>query len=177
MRLGIPDALVNVACGVTLSEHATSPRAGRAELTSSKLRLPQPDGGWLLTDGGIETVLIDQDGVELPEFAAFVLLATAEGRDILRRCDRRYLVIRVAALGAMQRFKAEAVALTASDRPRCISGVYRLTNSHRCSGYHVLQQLPATTGSPWNISLDQVAAWRAGTIKSSCGEPRRNGKN
>jgi len=69
-------------------------------VTSSQLRLPQLDGGWFLTDGGIETVLIYQDGVELPEFAAFVLLESAAGRDILRRYYRRYLDIAVAAPGA-----------------------------------------------------------------------------
>ena len=45
-------------------------------------------------------MLIYQDGVELPEFAAFVLLETADGRDILRRYYRRYLDIAVAAPGA-----------------------------------------------------------------------------
>lgn len=30
-------------------------------MTASKLRLPQLDGGWFLTDGGIETVLIYQE--------------------------------------------------------------------------------------------------------------------
>lgn len=69
-------------------------------MISSKLCLPQVDGGWYLTDGGIETVLIYQDGVELPEFAAFVLLETAGGRDILRRYYRRYLDIAAAAPGA-----------------------------------------------------------------------------
>ncbi|MEJ6023830.1 homocysteine S-methyltransferase family protein [Ramlibacter sp. PS4R-6] len=53
--------------------------------------LPQLEGGWFLTDGGIETVLIYQDGVELPEFAAYVLMLTPEGRDTLRRYYRRYL--------------------------------------------------------------------------------------
>ena len=69
-------------------------------MTSSKRHLPQLDGGWFLTDGGIETVLIYQEGVELPEFAAFVLLGTADGCDILRRYYRRYLDIAVAAPGA-----------------------------------------------------------------------------
>jgi homocysteine S-methyltransferase len=73
---------------------------GKAQMTTSKLRLPQLDGGWFLTDGGIETVLIYQDGVDLPEFAAFVLLETAEGRDTLRRYYRRYLDIAVASPGA-----------------------------------------------------------------------------
>lgn len=37
-----------------------------------------------ITDGGIETALVDRLGQELPEFAAFVLLGTAEGRSALR---------------------------------------------------------------------------------------------
>jgi S-methylmethionine-dependent homocysteine/selenocysteine methylase len=69
-------------------------------MASSKFRLPQLDGGWFLTDGGIETVLIYQDGVELPEFAAFVLLESQDGRDILCRYYRRYLDIAVEAAGA-----------------------------------------------------------------------------
>ncbi len=35
--------------------------------------LPQLDGGVFLTDGGAETDLIFHRGVELPEFASFVL--------------------------------------------------------------------------------------------------------
>jgi len=53
--------------------------------------LPQLDGGWYLTDAGLETVLIFQEGIALPEFAAFVLLQSAEGRDHLRRYFRRFL--------------------------------------------------------------------------------------
>ena len=37
-----------------------------------------------IADGGIETALTDRLGQELPEFAAFVLLETAAGRDALR---------------------------------------------------------------------------------------------
>lgn len=69
-------------------------------MTASGLRLPHLDDGWFLTDGGIETVLIYQDGVDLPEFTAFVLLETADGRDILRRYYRRYLDVAAAAPGA-----------------------------------------------------------------------------
>ena len=46
-------------------------------MNGTDLRLPQQDGGWFLTDGGLETVLIFQEGIALPEFAAFVLLAVA----------------------------------------------------------------------------------------------------
>jgi len=60
-------------------------------MREAHLRLPQQDGGWFLTDGGIETVLIFQEGIALPEFAAFVLLESAEGRASLLRYFRRYL--------------------------------------------------------------------------------------
>ena len=55
--------------------------------------LPQLSGRPFLTDGGIETTLIYHDGLDLPLFAAFTLLDTAEGRDSLRRYYRRYLDI------------------------------------------------------------------------------------
>ncbi len=62
-------------------------------MSTRKARLPQLDGGLFLTDGGIETCLIFLDGLELPHFAAFHLLRTAEGRDALRRYFERYLAI------------------------------------------------------------------------------------
>ncbi len=105
-------------------------------MIASRPRVPPLQGGWFLTDGGLETVLLYQEGVELPDFAAFVLLETASGRDVLRRYYRRYLDLAVAARGpgfmlesptwragtvwgarlgfdaaAMQRINAEAVAL------------------------------------------------------------------
>jgi len=117
-------------------------------MTVSKRRVPQLDGGWFLTDGGIETVLIFQDGVELPEFAAFVLLETVDGRETLRRYYRRYLDIAVAAPGAgfvlesptwragidwgaklgfdadaMQRINAEAVVLMNELRTEYVSRI------------------------------------------------------
>jgi homocysteine S-methyltransferase len=57
--------------------------------------LPQHDGGWFLTDAGIETVLIYQDGIALPQFASFVLLESHAGREALRRYFRRYLDLAV----------------------------------------------------------------------------------
>jgi S-methylmethionine-dependent homocysteine/selenocysteine methylase len=47
--------------------------------------LPQLDGRPFLTDGGLETTLIFLDGLDLPEFAAFPLLADDEGIEALRR--------------------------------------------------------------------------------------------
>ena len=54
-------------------------------------RLPQIEGGLFLTDGGLETTLIFHNGVELPHFAAFDLLRTVEGREMLRDYHRPYI--------------------------------------------------------------------------------------
>jgi S-methylmethionine-dependent homocysteine/selenocysteine methylase len=56
-------------------------------------QLPQLNGGLFLTDGGLETTLIFHEGVELPHFAAFLLLRTEEGRTTLKRYYERYLDI------------------------------------------------------------------------------------
>jgi S-methylmethionine-dependent homocysteine/selenocysteine methylase len=50
-----------------------------------------------LTDGGLETDLIFNDGCELPLFSSFVLLGSAEGKDSLRRYFDRYLDVAEAA--------------------------------------------------------------------------------
>jgi S-methylmethionine-dependent homocysteine/selenocysteine methylase len=65
----------------------------RELLTGSKYRarLPQLDGGVFLTDGGIETVLIFHEGLDLPAFAAFDLLKDRSGTDALRDYYMPYL--------------------------------------------------------------------------------------
>ncbi|MDA9529944.1 homocysteine S-methyltransferase family protein [Bradyrhizobium sp. CCBAU 25338] len=55
--------------------------------------LPQHRGGIFLTDGGMETTLIFHHGLELPHFAAFVLLDSADGRAHLKRYYEAYLRI------------------------------------------------------------------------------------
>jgi S-methylmethionine-dependent homocysteine/selenocysteine methylase len=55
--------------------------------------LPQLDGDLFLTDGGIETVLIFHEGIELPLFAAFDLLKDERGTDALRRYYEPYLAL------------------------------------------------------------------------------------
>ena len=52
--------------------------------------LPQLEGGLFLTDGGIETTLIFQEGLDLPRFAAFDLLKDDEGTETLRRYFEPY---------------------------------------------------------------------------------------
>ena len=44
-----------------------------------------------LTDGGLETTLVFCQGLDLPDFAAFLLLDTAEGRVGLVACCTPYL--------------------------------------------------------------------------------------
>jgi homocysteine S-methyltransferase len=52
--------------------------------------LPQCSGRLFLTDGGIETTLIFQDGIELPQFASFPLCETPQGLQALYRYFRTY---------------------------------------------------------------------------------------
>lgn len=46
-----------------------------------------------LTDGGIETALVDRLGQELPEFAAFVLLDSRAGREALHEYYRPFIAL------------------------------------------------------------------------------------
>ncbi len=55
--------------------------------------LPQMGDALFLSDGGQETTLIFHEGIELPHFASFVLLDSAEGRAALDRYYRPYLEI------------------------------------------------------------------------------------
>lgn len=55
--------------------------------------LPQMQGGIFLSDGGMETTFIFHDGLELPHFASFVLLASEEGRAHLSAYYESYLAI------------------------------------------------------------------------------------
>lgn len=55
--------------------------------------LPQLGDDFFMTDGGIETTLIFQDGLELPLFAAFPLLRDARGRQFLVQYYERYIDI------------------------------------------------------------------------------------
>lgn len=65
-------------------------------MTTKKTHLPQLGDSLFLTDGGLETTLIFHEGVELPHFAAFILLKDDAGRATLRRYYERYLEIAAA---------------------------------------------------------------------------------
>lgn len=55
-----------------------------------RMGLPQLGGMPFLTDGGLETTLIFQEGMDLPHFAAFDLLKTEEGALHLRKYFTAY---------------------------------------------------------------------------------------
>ena len=71
----------------------TEPRAKGTDMAGYRTALPQLADSVFLTDGGIETTLIFHDGLDLPEFAAFVLLADETGREALLSYFRRYAAI------------------------------------------------------------------------------------
>jgi homocysteine S-methyltransferase len=50
-------------------------------------------GDTLLTDGGLETTLVFQEGIDLPHFAAFPLVDSVEGRAALHRYYSKYLLL------------------------------------------------------------------------------------
>ncbi|MQX18354.1 homocysteine methyltransferase [Sinorhizobium terangae] len=63
------------------------------EMAKYRENLPLLNGGTFLSDGGMETTLIFHDGFELPHFASFVLLSSAEGRRKLLQYYTHYLDI------------------------------------------------------------------------------------
>lgn len=58
-----------------------------------RAQLPQLSGEMFITDGGMETTLIFDGGIDLPDFASFVLLNDADGIEALRAYYATYLEI------------------------------------------------------------------------------------
>ena len=57
--------------------------------------LPLMQDRHFITDGGLETTLVFNEGMELPEFASFVLMETEQGRAILIDYLNKYLAIAI----------------------------------------------------------------------------------
>ena len=74
-------------------------------------------GDLFLTDGGIETVLIFHEGLELPLFAAFDLLKDEAGTEALRRYYAPYV-----ALAASARARASSPRARRGGRARAGRG-------------------------------------------------------
>ena len=62
-------------------------------MIADRATLPQLEHRPFLTDSGLETTLIFNEGIDLPSFAAFVLLETPDGRRRLRRYYERHAEI------------------------------------------------------------------------------------
>lgn len=60
-------------------------------MTKYRSCLPQLNGKTVLTDGGLETVMVFQEGIELPLFAAFHLMDSEDGLQRLRDYFDRYI--------------------------------------------------------------------------------------
>jgi homocysteine S-methyltransferase len=60
---------------------------------SDRAQLPQLSGETFITDGGMETTLIFDKGIALPDFASFILLEDPTGVDVLRAYYTSYLEI------------------------------------------------------------------------------------
>lgn len=72
---------------------ATAGRWERFVMAKYRENLPQLTGRAFLCDGGMETTLIFREGLDLPCFASFVLLADSEGRRRLESYFLPYLEI------------------------------------------------------------------------------------
>lgn len=62
-------------------------------MTKYRNCLPQLNGKTVLTDGGLETVMVFQEGIDLPEFASFGMLNSDAGRRKLREYFTPYIEI------------------------------------------------------------------------------------
>jgi homocysteine S-methyltransferase len=116
--------------------------------------LPQLGDARFLTDGGLETTLIYLEGVDLPEFAAFPLLADEFGIGRLERYYESYMTIaRQVGVG----FIAEAATWRASSRwgERLGYGRDQLADLNR-KGISVLagrrDEFESTTEAPFVLS-------------------------
>ena len=77
-------------------------------------RLPQLEGSLFLSDGGLETTLVHEEGLTLPFLAAFTLLESEAGLDLLWNYFVRHVEIaRDHGMGHCTRlsFKAAAVSI------------------------------------------------------------------
>ena len=56
-------------------------------MTKYRQQLPQLADKLFVTDGGLETVLVFQQQIELPEFASIDLLQRKDGPQIIKYCS------------------------------------------------------------------------------------------
>ncbi|MGE0392224.1 MAG: homocysteine S-methyltransferase family protein [Vicinamibacterales bacterium] len=124
--------------------------------------LPQLGGGLFLADGGIETTLIFLDGLELPDFAAFTLLGSEEGRGALQRYFRSYVDLAA-------RFRTGLVLESATWRASADWGARR--------GYSAAELAEANRAAIAMLDELRTAAGETGVpiVISGCVGPRGDG--
>ncbi len=109
--------------------------------------------GFFLTDGGLETTLVFHEGIELPFFAAFVLLRTHEGRERIRRYYERYLAIaRDARAGFVLESPTWRASADWSERLGMSGKELRALNFDSISLMHELREAYAGDGLPIVVS-------------------------
>jgi len=118
-----------------------------------------------VTDGGIETDLIFNRGVELPEFAAFPLLDTEHGRAALRDYFREYVDIAVRAEAPL--LLDTPTWMANPDRAPAGYGVAELDRANRQA-----VELLAEVGRERD---DELVGWRVGGIVGPRGDAYENG--
>src|SRR5680860_634845 len=62
-------------------------------MSKYRTALPQLTESTFLTDGGLETTLIFNQGIDLPHFASFDLLMNEDGRKVLQEYYQNYIAI------------------------------------------------------------------------------------
>ena len=60
-------------------------------MAGRRAQLPQLSGETFITDGGMETTLVFDDGIDLPHFASFPLLDHESGIEALRAYYTSYV--------------------------------------------------------------------------------------
>lgn len=126
--------------------------------------LPQLQGDFFLTDGGIETTLIFLEGIELPDFAAFDLLKRRDGEAALSKYFRTYAEL-------AQRFGTGLILESATWRANADWG--------RKLGYSVKEMADANRRAI--ELLEEIRDGFKGNVKkvviSGCVGPRGDGYN
>lgn len=116
-------------------------------------RLPQMDGGIFLTDGGIETTLIFQDGLDLPYFAAFHLLRERDGQEALKRYFVRHAAIaRANATGFILESATWRASADWGDRLGYSPDALDRANRQAVEMLHVLRDELETPATPMVVS-------------------------
>lgn len=105
--------------------------------------LPQLSGDIFLADGGVETDLIFNHGIEIREFAAHTLLPTPEGRAALTQYFEAFLIllhhkvcrrIRLAIGAAQHGHRGSLLTRAAISRRRTVAIEFGMCRSGRRGG-------------------------------------------